>query len=65
MILQVVPVTPDYLMEHEVLLREFVNATLWPKHLLVHYSWKQISPIHTNAGLYLVFLLGECCITMQ
>jgi len=63
---QVVPVNSEYLKEHHQLLREFANATLWPKHLLVHYTWKHNNPINTNAGLYLIFILGEAlyhCIT--
>jgi len=56
---QVVPVDSEYLREHHQMLREFANATLWPKHLLVHYTWKHNNPINTNAGLYLIFILGE------
>lgn len=55
---QVVPVNSEYLREHHQLLREFANATHWPKHLLVHYTWKHNNPINTNAGLYLIFILG-------
>ena len=37
---------------------EFQNATHWPKHLLVHYTWKHTNPVNATGGLYLVFLLG-------
>lgn len=56
--MQIVPINSEYLREHEVLLREFQNATLWPKHLLVHYLWKEMNPVNVNAGLYLVFTIG-------
>lgn len=55
---EVVPVNLEYLREHHQVLREFTNATLWPKHLLVHYTWKHRNPINTNAGLYLIFIMG-------
>ena len=55
---QLKPVSLDYLKEHQVLLLEFQNATHWPKHLLVQYSWKHTNPINATAGLYLIFISG-------
>ena len=49
----------EYLREHQTILREFQNATLWPKHLLVHYTWKHTGRIHVTGGLYLIFTLGK------
>ena len=50
---------PEYVRDHQQILREFQNATIWPKHLLVHYTWKHTNPINVNLGLYLVLILGE------
>ena len=59
LVVQVVPVNQEYIREHHQILREFQNATLWPKHLLVHYTWKHTNPINVNWGLYFVFAIGK------
>ena len=56
--MQIRPLSSQYLREHQSLLMEFQNATHWPKHLLVHYTWKHTNPVDATGGLYLVFLLG-------
>ena len=56
--MQIRPLSSQYLREHQSILMEFQNATHWPKHLLVHYTWKHTNPVNATGGLYLVFLLG-------
>ena len=39
-------------------LQEFRNSSHWPKHVLVHYSWREVSEVDSVAGLYVLFLAG-------
>ena len=55
--LQVVQVPPAYLYAHHQLLDEFRNATHWPKHLLIQYSFALAPTVDALAGLYVVFIL--------
>ena len=43
---------------HPTLRAEYVNASHWPKHLLVQYDWQDLEPIHAQAGLYVLFIAG-------
>ena len=49
--------------------QEFRNSSHWPKHVLVHYSWREVSEVDSVAGLYVLFLAGarsprphDCCL---
>ena len=50
-----------YLYAHHQLLDEFKNATHWPKHLLVQYSWEAEQEVDALSGLYVVFAVCEPC----
>ncbi len=52
---QVHQVSQAYLYAHHQLLDEFRNATHWPKHLLVQYSWQAEQEVDALSGLYVVF----------
>ena len=41
-----------------LLAQEFRNSSHWPKHVLVHYSWREVSEVDSVAGLYVLFLAG-------
>jgi hypothetical protein len=45
--------------QHAELVRDFLNATHWPKHLLVHYSWEVQHEEDEERGL-LVLFSGGC-----
>ena len=36
------------------------NASHWPKHLLVQYTWRPVVQVDTAGGLLLVLLAGAC-----
>ena len=55
---QAVEVPEQYLATHHVLVEDFSNATSWPKHLLIQYTWHQLEPMHAQAGLYALFVTG-------
>lgn len=42
-------------LDHAPLVREFVNATHWPKHLLVHYRWRTQHEEDEEGGLLVLF----------
>jgi hypothetical protein len=44
--------------QHAALVREFMNATHWPKHLLVHYAWRTRHEEDEDAGLLVLFSGG-------
>lgn len=57
----------DDQMDHAVLVREFVNATHWPKHLLVNYRWRTQHEEDEEGGLLVLFSGGwrgqaGCCL---
>ncbi|KAL4458504.1 hypothetical protein ABPG75_013369 [Micractinium tetrahymenae] len=43
---------------HAPLVREFLNATHWPKHLLVHYRWRTQHEEDEEGGLLVLFSAG-------
>ncbi|CAG9461186.1 unnamed protein product [Pedinophyceae sp. YPF-701] len=55
---QVVPVPQDYLPAHPTLIGEFQNDGVWPKHVLIRYTWRDVSGVDVHVGLYLVFVVG-------
>jgi hypothetical protein len=52
------PVPPSYTSMHAELVAEFRNASAWPKHVLVHYRWRESSRVDLENGLYALLLLG-------
>ena len=50
---------PEYAEYHPELREEFGNATVWPKHLLVMYSWREVREVDAPMGLALLFAAGE------
>lgn len=54
---KVLPVPQGYLYAHHQLLQEFQNATIWPKHLLVEYSWTTQLTVDALSALYVMFFL--------
>lgn len=56
-------VSQAYLYAHHQLLDEFRNATHWPKHLLVQYSWQVEQEVDALSGLYVVFAVCESTLT--
>ena len=54
---QVLPVPQGYLYAHHHLLNEFQNATVWPKHLLVEYSWSTPQSVDALSALYFIFFV--------
>lgn len=49
----------EYLVAHHQLLREFNNASYWPKHVLVEYTWEHSLLVNAVGGLYLLFATGR------
>ncbi|MEW5302798.1 MAG: hypothetical protein WDW36_005545 [Sanguina aurantia] len=47
-----------YKAAHEVLVAEFRNASHWPKHVLVHYSFDTRNDVDLDRGLYVLFAIG-------
>ena len=42
------------------------NASHWPKHLLVQYTWRPVVQVDTAGGLLLVLLAGACvCMSLE
>ena len=52
------PVPLSYLMLHSDLIAEFRNDSHWPKHVLVHYHWRDSSDLDEVLGLYLLLGVG-------
>jgi hypothetical protein len=36
------------------------NASHWPKHVLIQYTWRPVLEVDTQSGLLFVLLVGEC-----
>lgn len=58
-VLQVLPLPDELLLQHSALYDEFKNETHWPKHVLVHYSFRNEGDIDFQQGLYVLTALGE------
>ncbi|EIE23729.1 hypothetical protein COCSUDRAFT_66074 [Coccomyxa subellipsoidea C-169] len=54
---KVLPVPQGYLYAHHQLFDEFQNATVWPKHLLVEYSWTTQHSVDALSALYVIFFI--------
>ena len=51
---------PDgYLHLHQQLQAEWANATAWPKHLLVEYTWLERHEVNATPGLYVLITTCE------
>lgn len=57
---QVGPVPDTYVHMHQQLKSEWVNATAWPKHLLVEYKWVERHEVNAIPGLYVLISSCEC-----
>ena len=58
---EVVPVSPTYLRTHRHFVREFYNISVWPKHVLIRYTWHTQLAVDEDAGVaatLLVFTLA-------
>ncbi|KAL4859320.1 hypothetical protein ACK3TF_001057 [Chlorella vulgaris] len=44
--------------QHAAMVNDFLNATHWPKHLLVHYTWHTRHEEDEEAGLLVLFSAG-------
>lgn len=58
---EVVPVAPSYLRTHRQFVREFHNTTVWPKHVLIRYTWDVRLAVDEDAGAFamlFVFVLA-------
>lgn len=56
---QVLPLPDELLLQHATLYDEFKNQTHWPKHVLVHYHFRNEGDIDFQQGLYVLTALGE------
>ena len=54
----VVPLTGRGSRRHGRLAADFANATHWPKHLMVHYSWESRHETDVTRGLTVMFAAG-------
>ena len=48
---EVVPVSPTYLRTHRHFVREFYNISVWPKHVLIRYTWHTQLAVDEDAGV--------------
>jgi hypothetical protein len=48
---------PQYEALHVQHAYEYRNSTHWPKHLLIHYSWKHVPQVHGELGLMVLFVV--------
>lgn len=55
---QTVPMPASFLQLHQELVAEFNNATVWPKHALVLYQWREEARVDVAAGLIIVLVMG-------
>jgi hypothetical protein len=55
----VLPLPDELLLQHASLYDEFKNETHWPKHVLVHYHFRNEGDIDFQQGLYVLTALGE------
>lgn len=56
---QVDKVPPVFLRKHFNYTKDVLDASKWPKHLLVRYTFKTENDISLDRGLYVVFGLGS------
>lgn len=51
-------IAPEDQADHRMLVEEFRNASHWPKHLLVSYSWTSRHEVDAQRGLLVLFVAG-------
>ena len=56
----VVPVSSSYLRTHRQLVREFHNTSVWPKHVLIRYTWDVALEIDEDAGVAATLIVFAC-----
>lgn len=54
---EVVPVSPTYLRTHRHFVREFYNTSVWPKHVLIRYTWHTQLAVDEDAGVAATLLV--------
>lgn len=54
------PLPDAYLHMHQQLQAEWRNASAWPKHLLVEYTWQERHEVNAIPGLYV--LISTCAL---
>jgi hypothetical protein len=57
---KVVPVAQTYLRTHRQLVREFHNDTVWPKHVLIRYTWDTRLEVDEDTGVATTLLVFAC-----
>eukprot|EP00887_Chlorella_sp_A99_P006341 scaffold3.g6341.t1 len=55
---------PEDQAEHWQLVEEFRNATHWPKHLLVSYTWTARHDVDAQRGLLVLFAAGGAAVLL-
>ena len=57
---EVVPVALTYLRTHRRLVREFHDNTVWPKHVLIRYTWDTRLEVEEDTGVATTLLVFAC-----
>ena len=57
---KVVPVSSSYLRTHGQLVREFHNDTVWPKHVLIRYTWLVRMEVDEDTGVATTLFVFAC-----
>lgn len=55
---KVIDMPHHYVEIHPDIHQKFWDAELWPKHILVRYTWKEQSEIDVSSGFYVLFGSG-------
>eukprot|EP00879_Flechtneria_rotunda_P021330 GHRR01022480.1.p2 GENE.GHRR01022480.1~~GHRR01022480.1.p2 ORF type:complete len:154 (+),score=36.74 GHRR01022480.1:706-1167(+) len=55
---QVLPLPDELLLKHATLFEDYKNVSHWPKHVLIHYRFRNEGDIDFNNGLYVFMLTG-------
>ncbi|GMH35844.1 hypothetical protein BSKO_03712 [Bryopsis sp. KO-2023] len=54
----------DYLGAHERLVEEYANATHWPKHVMIKYTWENLDQVDADRGLMVLLYGGLMALTV-
>eukprot|EP00879_Flechtneria_rotunda_P011686 GHRR01012207.1.p1 GENE.GHRR01012207.1~~GHRR01012207.1.p1 ORF type:complete len:208 (+),score=60.05 GHRR01012207.1:512-1135(+) len=55
---RVLPLPDELLLKHATLFEDYKNVSHWPKHVLIHYRFRNEGDIDFNNGLYVFMLTG-------
>jgi hypothetical protein len=50
----------EYEHQHKALVDEWLNASAWPKHLLIRYHFVSEREVDLDQGLYVLMAIGGC-----